>query len=64
MIVALWIFGIVFALAALFAVAIGSGLRGNSDDFGAGFAFILWLAIAIVSGVIWLILAAFHWWPG
>lgn len=63
MTVALWMFGVIFLIALAFAVLIGSGLRRSSDDFGAGFAFVIWLVIAVVTGVIWLVLAAFHWWP-
>lgn len=62
--IVLWVLGVLTALMIAFSrYSWVQADRASSDDFGSG-AF-AWLTV-LASGVlclVWLILAAIHWWP-
>lgn len=62
---ALWIFGIVWVAATSYAVVwmLGEKTRPASESENTAVGFVLSVCIAIVSCVLWMVLAIFHWWP-
>lgn len=61
--VSLWLFGIIAVVFGVGSAYAWPSVNRGGDNFSIGFMWMGAVGVAGIAAMIWLALAAIHWWP-